>query len=556
MRLYIISKVQNNNFRFSLFIFLLTLIFTPKLKAHQQEWLMQIINAGAGPTSAHIILYQGGVQIDDGYSASTWIFNPSEPTWKGNVGSDVNATFNSGDSEFETPPPTWSIKNPGNYIVRIIYATISDRYFAINIPSVVNQQPDFNIKYNIYDGSVTYINNNRGVTPATIVSYPWIDYSVTLKNSFTADGIMSVAYNTVSIPAGGKTETWSSPLFPRRLAAIDQQPIGINYVQRFFEWTSNLIATNTNRSINVNGGTGFYQANFKNEYNVTFLNSFSGASGGVVVVNGNQRTAPYQTTALQDIGIDATAITNSINGINYTFSHWSWSSGSTQASTYHFGPNDHNAYTANYIGKATNANRNLHFNASDPNQPITIIWNEHPNSNVTNYQIWRRSKYKKGVTSEPVLIGTVNRGTTTFVDYEYAGTNSGFTDWILWYDVKSYFSLDATYSDADFILVFSDGLLQKKNTQSIENILENKIENYPNPFNPSTIITFQIVNSGYVTLKIYDNLGREIGTLVNEEKNPGKYSVVFDGAKLSSGIYFYRIITNGFVETKKMILTK
>lgn len=321
MRLYIISKVQNNNFRFSLFILLFTFIFVPKLIAHQEEWLMQIIHAGAGPTRAHIILYQGGVQIDDGYSASTWIFNPNDPTWKGNVGSDVNATFNSGDSEFDNPPPTWSIKNPGTYIVRIIYFTLSDRYFAISIPSVVNQPADFNIKYNIYDGSVTYINNDRGVTPATIVSYPWTEYSVTLKNSFNADGIMSVAYNNVFIPAGGKTETWSSPLFPRRLAAIDQQPTGINYVQRFFEWTSNLIATNTNRSINVNGGTGFYQANFQNEYNITFQNSFSGTTGGVITVNNTQHTAPYQTTALHNIGIYATAVTNVINGINYTFSH-------------------------------------------------------------------------------------------------------------------------------------------------------------------------------------------------------------------------------------------
>ncbi|MEO8233711.1 MAG: T9SS type A sorting domain-containing protein [Ignavibacteriota bacterium] len=554
MRLHNHSKAQNNKFRFSVFTFLFTLLFVSNITAHQQEWLMQIIYAGAGPTSAHIILYQGGVQIDDGYSTSTWTFNPSEPTWKGNVGSDVNKWFNSGDSEFDDPPPTWSIKNPGNYIVRIIYANVSDRYFAISIPSVVNQQPDFNIKYNIYDGSVTYINNNRGVTPATIVSYPWTDYSVTLKNSFNADGIMSVDYSNVSIPVGGKTETWSSPLFPRRLAAIDQQPTGINYVQRFFEWTSNLIATNTNRSINVNGGTGFYQANFKNEYNIIFQNSFSGASGGVITVNNIQHSAPYQTTLLQYDSIPATAATNPINGISYSFSHWS--NGSTQGYNYYFKPNDHSTYTAYYIGKANNTNRNLHYNSSDPNQPITVIWNEHPNTYVTKYQIWRRSKYKKQATSEPVLIGTVNRGTTTFVDFDYAGTNSGFTDWILWYDVKSYFSLDATYSDDDFVLVFSDGLLQKNKAQNSANIVENKIENYPNPFNPSTVITFQIINAGYVTLKVYDNLGREIETLVNEEKNSGKYNVVFDGANLSSGIYFYRIISNGFVETKKMILTK
>ncbi len=361
---------------------------------------------------------------------------------------------------------------------------------------------------------------------------------------------MSVDYNNVSIPAVGKTYSWASPWFPHRLSAIDQKPIALNYWQRFQNWSTG----STNRTISISAGNNTFQANFKNEYNIAFQNSFSGATGGVITVNNIQHNAPYQTTLLQYDSIPATAVTNSINGISYSFNHWS--DGSTQGYNYYFSPNDHSTYTAYYIGKANNSSRNLHFNSSDPNQPITVIWNEHPNAYVTKYQIWRRSKYKKQVTSEPVLIGTVNRGTTTFVDYEYAGTNSGFTDWILWYDVKSYFSLDATYSDADFVLVFSDGLLQKNKTQNSENIVEDKIENYPNPFNPSTVISFQIINSGYVTLKVYDNLGREIETLVNEEKNSGKYNVVFDGSNLSSGIYFYRIITNGFVETKKMILTK
>ncbi len=187
---------------------------------------------------------------------------------------------------------------------------------------------------------------------------------------------------------------------------------------------------------------------------------------------------------------------------------------------------------------------------------FTVIWNEHPNSYVTKYQIWRRAKYKKQVTSEPALIGTVNRGTTTFVDYEYAGTNSGFTDWILWYDVKAYFALDAAYSDDDYVQVFSDGLLQKNAGVSSILINENKIDNYPNPFNPATIISYQLLNSGYVTLKIYDVTGGEVAELVNEVQNAGNHQIYFNASGLSSGIYIYRIIANGFVDTKKMILTK
>jgi photosystem II stability/assembly factor-like uncharacterized protein len=81
-------------------------------------------------------------------------------------------------------------------------------------------------------------------------------------------------------------------------------------------------------------------------------------------------------------------------------------------------------------------------------------------------------------------------------------------------------------------------------------------QNYPNPFNPNTNIKYQIKNIKFVTLKIFDILGKEITTLVNEKQSPGTYEVTFDGSKLSSGIYFYRIETDGFTDTKRMILLK
>jgi hypothetical protein len=81
-------------------------------------------------------------------------------------------------------------------------------------------------------------------------------------------------------------------------------------------------------------------------------------------------------------------------------------------------------------------------------------------------------------------------------------------------------------------------------------------QNYPNPFNPSTTIKYSIPTSEFVTLKVFDVLGREVATLVNEEKPVGSYEIKFNAANLSSGIYFYRIQTGEFVEEKKMILMK
>ena len=80
--------------------------------------------------------------------------------------------------------------------------------------------------------------------------------------------------------------------------------------------------------------------------------------------------------------------------------------------------------------------------------------------------------------------------------------------------------------------------------------------NYPNPFNPSTTIKYQLKEPGFVSLKVYDILGKEVVTLVQENKSAGFYNVNFDASKLSSGLYIYRLRVNDFVENKKMLLTK
>jgi len=81
-------------------------------------------------------------------------------------------------------------------------------------------------------------------------------------------------------------------------------------------------------------------------------------------------------------------------------------------------------------------------------------------------------------------------------------------------------------------------------------------QNFPNPFNPTTTIRYQIPTTELVKLKIYDLLGREMKTLVNEEKTVGNYEIEFDARELTSGIYFYRLQTGDFVQTKKMLLLK
>ena len=81
-------------------------------------------------------------------------------------------------------------------------------------------------------------------------------------------------------------------------------------------------------------------------------------------------------------------------------------------------------------------------------------------------------------------------------------------------------------------------------------------QNYPNPFNPGTNIRYQIINNSYITLKIFDILGKEIAALVNEKQNAGIYNIEWDAENYSSGIYFYKLTADGFTDIKKMVLLK
>ena len=95
------------------------------------------------------------------------------------------------------------------------------------------------------------------------------------------------------------------------------------------------------------------------------------------------------------------------------------------------------------------------------------------------------------------------------------------------------------------------------------------MQNYPNPFNPTTKIKFDIaplfnqggvaptqVGDGVVTLKIYDILGREVATLVNQQLQPGTYNIEWNASNNPSGVYFYKLVTDSYTSTMKMILIK
>jgi photosystem II stability/assembly factor-like uncharacterized protein len=168
-----------------------------------------------------------------------------------------------------------------------------------------------------------------------------------------------------------------------------------------------------------------------------------------------------------------------------------------------------------------------------------------------------------------------NKGNAIFKSMDN-GNNWTFIDSTLWIETipisKLYQVLTLAIDDDDYLYVGTtyQGLLKSTfPTTSVDNVnteLPKQFllaQNYPNPFNPSTTIIYSIPASlnpseggTLVSLKIFDLLGREVATLVNEQKSPGNYEVKFDGSELPSGVYFYKLAAGDFMETKKMLLLK
>ena len=146
---------------------------------------------------------------------------------------------------------------------------------------------------------------------------------------------------------------------------------------------------------------------------------------------------------------------------------------------------------------------------------------------------------KKDTTQEIIIAYAIGSSQTSLAD----AFNNG----------KQYISFARAEYDENF-----SGLAYSNFVQNPEQSLEgfHLSQNFPNPFNPITKIAYEIPRNEFVKLKVYNSLGEEVITLVNEEKSPGRYEVEFDGSYLPSGIYLYRMDAGGFLESHKMIVLK
>lgn len=201
------------------------------------------------------------------------------------------------------------------------------------------------------------------------------------------------------------------------------------------------------------------------------------------------------------------------------------------------------------------------------------IWNIQDLTNVTQVSTWQPTNITTSIVHNVEIYGD-----TAVIAHYTAGvrvldiSNPAQPSEIAWYDTypsnngNTYTGCWGVYKFPSGKIAASDmktglyvlkvgnsvGINEYNNTADVYSLGQN----YPNPFNPKTVIRYSISENNFVNLKVYDILGNEVSELVNKKQTAGNYQIEFNGESLSSGIYFYRLTSGEFVETKRMILLK
>lgn len=185
------------------------------------------------------------------------------------------------------------------------------------------------------------------------------------------------------------------------------------------------------------------------------------------------------------------------------------------------------------------------FSDVPQNLTVTTIQADDPNALITV------NVKSNGVNVEGAMVGINQGGELKIAGYTNASGDFEFSSTVL----VSGLPVQAVVTGRNYVPYIQD-IITNINFASEVPASYELLQNFPNPFNPSTVIKFGLPKNGFVTLKVYDALGKEVAQLVNGNLNAGTYNVDFNASRLSSGVYFYRISAGEFTEIRKMVLLK
>jgi hypothetical protein len=558
------------------FIVIGIVLFSNQLFA--MEWEIAFLIKNGSPTN-----FVGGINV------YIYSFNESTDLWEpiGNYQSSSYAIEGGCNICLDQYTYNGDVYTPSSYpdvpFARKYLFRINNKYIIYEIDENFDPESDGD---HAGDWSVTYDTGTGVITG----DYPWtngsmwhyaddgVSYTFKIKNDFNTGDI---SFDYADYPSSQEF-TCPQNTFPHFVNASAANQLVNQYVRRFQEW--NTVKFNTDNSsfyltttdLTSDSDSNDVIASFAKVCNLTFEYSFESTSrSGYMTVGDTSRYLPAIVYRRSDETLTATASDQEYNSLLYSFDHWNKNSSNIGGSaSLSFQPDIHATYAA-YLkpNKPTNTYRNFHFKSPNTDNPIigqavAFRWNRHNDTRV-DYQIWRKVKHN-GNWGSPTLLVTKSNGDTTYVDYDYAYTD-GYTDDMLNYDVRArlYYQSAYTYADDSYETAFAEEYAKMVENNLIaatvdELPTEYSFTNYPNPFNPSTVIKYQLPINSYVTIKVYDLIGKEIAELVNDTKQAGYYEVNFNAGRLSSGIYICTIradnLSGGpehsFIKSTKLLLLK
>jgi len=393
-----------------------------------------------------------------------------------------------------------------------------------------------------------------------IISYK-TPVKFTIKNNFGAGKLL---VNNQEKPSGYQMSVPKNGTNVKLEAIENQAHNGYQYIWNDNEapkfpsgWKENNREVTKNKvyqfSVKTSNHNKFYEAGLRKVCNV----NVSSPTAITASYNGNNysgTSVSFDAIEYNDVTLEAPR-SYQVGDIDFLFE--GWSDGNLNK-TRTISVNSHQNLQAIYKGYARCDKLSMHC-TSGLNEPVQLQWQPHSNSSVTSYQIYR----KYGKTGTETLIATVNG--TSYNDPDIIKSKQAME--LVSYAIKGYYSPSQTWTKEPWWSTsFWGELMFKMNGNNDEKFDISKIEsdlptefstgNYPNPFNPTTQIKYEIPVECMVKIDVYNSIGKKVKTLVNENKAPGKYVVSFDASDLSSGMYIYTIKAGKFIKSEKMLLIK
>ncbi|MBS3944789.1 MAG: hypothetical protein KGZ42_04775, partial [Melioribacter sp.] len=342
--------------------------------------------------------------IASGHSSSTADYNGANAA--------LNIIETNEIPEGEIPPNiTPAISRMQQYIVRI-----GNTYIRI--------------EHNGYDDETFYYNTDT-YTISTYGAYivhanncGSLLFNIKLKNDYDGGAMYIRKIYESSIPITGRTVSRLDYTFPHELTAVEGLYGSDGYKRLWAIWNDNFASTT--RYLNEAGNYLDFEARFDKEFNLTFQ-----TGGKPFTADGNNYSSDATLYKREQSTFTAIASNITYNDVAYTFLYWK-KDGNIVSNN--ITANGNSTYVAWYSAKPNVNNRNLTSN-SQVGQNVTLIWNAHPNSNVTGYKVYRKVKINGVVGPETLLATITSRYTTSYTDYEYTITNDPNDDRLM-YDVR------------------------------------------------------------------------------------------------------------------------